>query len=104
MPYIEQEKRNKYDSSIDNLVTELSYDHDNFEEDMTYIFTKLISSFLGDEITNKKINAIKGVIDSCKSEFEDKISKPYKELKSKENGDIYPDIIDDEEHGRTIIN
>jgi hypothetical protein len=106
MPYIEENNRERVDSSINELVlciktTLLNTKNVNVfnieklsNEDilkiagvLNYCITRICSSCSGD-ISYQKIAIITGVLENVKQEFYRRIASPYEDKKIIENGDV----------------
>jgi len=98
MPYILQEKREKYQQLINDLVYELYNDVDNLEGNLNFIVSSIISEFTeGERLNYKNINALVGSLECCKLELYSRIAVPYEKLKRDENGDVYENVRSNEE-------
>lgn len=94
MPYIKQNRRNKIDASINDLIgviKSLDYkDLRDLDGDMNYTITKLILGIL-DLVENPKytkFNTSIGVLESVKLELYRRFVSEYEDEKIKENNDI----------------
>ncbi len=57
--------------------------------DLNYAITRLFMRFLlANGIDYDNINAVAGVLQKALAEFDERVTRPYEELKLKQNGDI----------------
>lgn len=86
MPYIDEEKRQKYDDVIDCLIKIASIDIN--PGDLNYIITRILSGVydIGDPKYNK-INTVVGILECAKLEFYRRVAA-YEEQKMDKNGDV----------------
>lgn len=76
MPYIKNERRNKYPP-------------ENAGE-LNYIITRIIKRYLQVKgVSYQTMNDIVGALDNAKDEFRRRIQHPYEDNKIQENGDVY---------------
>lgn len=91
MPYIKEDKREKLDSCIDNLIKCLDPEKDliidNILGDINYTFSRILGGLMGTPSYNK-IAMITGVLENIKQEFYRRVAQPYEDLKIRQNGDI----------------
>jgi len=86
MPYILDEKREKFEAEINKLIEKLAEDKENFEGNLNYIFTKLI---LGLKLNGyKEMNGAIGTLECCKLELYRRFIASYEDKKIQENGDV----------------
>lgn len=91
MPYIEQEKRDILNTDISGLLVslinlQLDDESNNMEENISYIFTKLLKQCYGDSAG--ELNDALGILASVQLEFHRRVASPYNDQKIYDNGDI----------------
>jgi hypothetical protein len=89
MPYIKPENRNKYTSSINNLVNLLT--NDGCEADVgeiNYVISSVIWKLFKNKRRYKTGNDLMGVLECVKQEFYRRQLAELENEKIKENGDI----------------
>ena len=102
MPYIYQKDRDNIDPVIDKLIPLIH----NFG-DISYIITRLVLKYIfplsvdklkvipkSQTSYNTLIHAY-GVLQGTAQEFYRKMLAPYEDLKAKENGEVFPELVDD---------
>jgi len=106
MPYIENNNRERVDSSINELALCIKstllnaqnvnvFDIDKLSSEdvlkiagvLNYCITRICSSCSGD-ISYKKIAVISGVLENVKQEFYRRVASSYEDEKMIENGDV----------------
>lgn len=91
MPYIKQERRDVLDPAIMEIFTllinlQLDDESNNMEENMNYIFTKLLKQCYGDSAG--EINDALGVLSAVQLEFFRRVAAPIYDQKIYDNGDV----------------
>jgi len=94
MPYIKQEKRDVLDPAIDELFTrlinlQLDDESNNMEENITYIFTKVLKRCYGER--TGEINDALGILSTVQLEFYRRVAAPFADQNIYDNGDIDTD-------------
>ncbi len=88
MPYITQDKREKFNETLDKLPK-----IDNAGE-LNYLFTKIAIQYFNHNKGNyQAINDIMGVFSCAGSEFYRRIAVDYEQKKIEINGDCFPNYI-----------
>jgi hypothetical protein len=100
MPYITQDKRDKLDPIIEQLLSEIvnlqldDFDSkNNTEGNMNYIISRLLVRLYADPISYRNMNDAVGMLECCKMEFYRRTAF-YEDQKIVENGDVYPTAHD----------
>ena len=93
MPYITPENRPKYNESADTVAemvfTEYMCKGRMPVGHLNYVFTRILLNILLTTGTSyEHINALIGVLESCKLELYRKIAAPYEDEKEEQNGSI----------------
>ena len=91
MPYIKKEQRNIFESDIARLVNNLSAQGWGISKEgcLNYIISSLLArSLREEEMSYAKLNAVMGILESCKAEIYRRVVAPYEEIKLRENGEI----------------
>lgn len=84
MPYIKQEDRLCFDSSIEEIAEVVEN-----EGDLNYIFTSLIHKRLENVgLKYQTVNNLIGMLECCKLELYRIIAAPYEDIKKQENGNV----------------
>ncbi len=103
MPYIKPSSRESLNPAIEQLRQALvSLQLDDFEDsnntegNLNYIITKLLVDTYTDPISYANINDAMGVLSSAKAEFYRRCAVPYENSKIMQNGDVYPNTIQQE--------
>lgn len=79
MPYIKQEDRLKFETTVATTAGELNY-----------VLTKAINDYYWRDNQNyQAINDIIGALEGAKLEFYRRVVAPYEDKKIEENGDVY---------------
>jgi len=87
MPYIQSNRREVFDTSIEELIDKVEN-----EGELNYVITKLCLGYLKKfSIRYSTLNTIIGVLSCSIQEFYRRIVGNYEEKKKKENGDVYPE-------------
>jgi hypothetical protein len=87
MPYIKAEKRELYDSSIEQLVKILEKQPlMEVDGDLNYIVTSICKKLYAPKYFN--YNRAIGVLEAIKQEFYRRVVAPYEDTKIVENGDV----------------
>ena len=93
MPYIQQDKRDVLDDTIDELHELLlqmenfdGWDNNNMEGNINYIFTRLLMKCYGESYHD--INNAMGVLSCVQQEYYRIVAAPYENQKQFENGEI----------------
>lgn len=91
MPYIKQERRDVLDPAIMEVFTllinlQLDDESNNMEENLNYIFTKLLKQCYGD--SDGEINDALGVLSAVQLEFFRRVAVPIYDQKIYDNGDV----------------
>lgn len=87
MPYIKPRRREELITAITELASEIKT-----EGELNYAVTKLLLSVELPEYDSpsyKLLNALIGVLESCKMEFYRRAVAPYEDEKIAQNGDVY---------------
>ncbi len=93
MPYIKQEDRKNFNGLVAKLSKRIDFAGNN-KGDLNYIITMLIKEFVKRKgLKYNTLSDITGVLNDVKVEFERKVVANYEDLKIKENGGIYEDLI-----------
>ncbi len=87
MPYIAQDRRDKFDPSIEELQTQLQA-LGNSEGDLNYVISRLIGSAFQDETRYHMIARVRGVLGDVGDEFYRRLAVPYEDMAIAKNGDI----------------
>jgi len=84
MPYIQECSREAIDPHIVPLAEQL-----HSPGDLNYAITRLFMQWLLDKgIDYDNINAVSGVLQKALAEFDERVARPYEDLKLKLNGDV----------------
>jgi hypothetical protein len=84
MPYIQECSREAIDPHITPLAEQL-----HSPGDLNYAITRLFMQYLLDKgIDYDNINAVSGVLQKAQAEFDERVTRPYEDLKLKRNGDV----------------
>ncbi len=84
MPYIKEANREVIDPHVSALSDQISN-----PGDLNYAITRLFMQFLLRKgLTYANINAVSGVLQKASAEFDERVTRPYEDLKLKQNGDI----------------
>lgn len=88
MPYIKQEDRIKWASSLQELGFE--FDENGITPgELNYIITKLVHFYvLRKGLNYTHLNDVVGVLESAKAEFQRRVVAKYEDSKIIENGDV----------------
>lgn len=86
MPYIEQERRDKFEKVINELLS--ANINDLSSGDINYIISSLIWKLFENNRSYSAINQIVGIIECVKLEFYRRLAAPYEDEKIVKNGDI----------------
>ena len=99
MPYIEDDKRSNLDQHISNLRKELvglelDYDDNNMEDNISYIFLRMLTIVYGDResATSSGTHDALGVLESVKLEYCRKVIVPFRDQQEFDNGLVDPTI------------
>ena len=100
MPYVQQPKRDVLDPIINDLHNalvglELDDPSNNFEGNMNYIITKLITVCYT-ATSYREINDVVGMLECVKQEYYRRVAAPYENMKAHDNGDVFPNPIQQE--------
>ena len=88
MPYIENTKRFKFESLLEDF-SRILEKSDLTGGDMNYLITSLLYKFSTKTAPNyKKYNEIIGVLECSKLEFYRRLVSEYEDKKIQENGDV----------------
>ncbi len=87
MPYIKEEKREKFDEGL--ALIEESLDVEYFEGELNYIVTYLCKYLYEAYPDYQRINALIGALECAKLELYRRVAVPYEDKKMQENGDVY---------------
>ena len=89
MPYIKREERDKLVLTLNPLMRKMQ---EADEGHLNYVITKLCLAWLaGQEAQGyKQYNAIIGALESAKLEMYRRAVARYEDMKSMENGEVYP--------------
>ena len=104
MPYIDLERRQKLDNSInqmilslkellgaeDNLFNKEKISNEEFVQllgDLNYCFSRVLSGLMTN-VSYSKIAMITGVLENIKQEYYRRVAVPYEDKKIDQNGDI----------------
>jgi hypothetical protein len=92
MPYIKQERRDKFDSWINNLVAAILFTAElnggGVAGDLNYTITKLIKLVYDGRECYQNYNEIIGILECCKLEMYRRAISSYENKKIIENGDV----------------
>jgi hypothetical protein len=88
MPYIEKIARAGYDTSINELCTELR-DNNWPPGHLNYIISKLLFERYRDFPSYTICNSLEGVLQCVSKEFYRRVTVPYEDSKIEENGDVF---------------
>lgn len=95
MPYITQEKRDRLDPIIEQLVQELidlelDDETDNTEGNLNYFVTRTLLMVYGgrDSTRYANVNDAVGMLECIKQEYYRKVAGPYEDQKEFENGAV----------------
>jgi|SRR5579863_520167 len=84
MPYIKEVNREAIDPHIPALADQI-----NSPGDLNYAITRLFMQVLIRKgINYDNINAVSGVLQKASAEFDERVTRPYEDLKLKQNGDV----------------
>jgi hypothetical protein len=84
MPYIHESSREAIDPFITPLAEQL-----HSPGDLNYAITRLFMQWLLDKgIDYGNINSVAGVLQKAMAEFDERVTRPYEDLKLKQNGDV----------------
>ena len=91
MPYIKQEKREWLDPGIDELMIalvnlEIDDESNNMEENINYVFTKLLKKCYGNSYG--ELNDALGILSAVQLEFYRKVAAPFEDQKIYDNDDV----------------
>jgi len=93
MPYITQVQRNVVDDKVQSLINSMK-SIDGFEDNkagvLNYITTCLCAGAIGSSPRYSKINEMIGMLECCKLELYRRVAGPYEDIKTSQNGDVYP--------------
>lgn len=85
MPYILPVTREVLNDAGLDALTDL---HMN-EGDLNYTLTVLLHRYVDNNgLRYRTLNAVMGILESCKQEFYRRVVAPYEDLKIQENGDV----------------
>ena len=92
MPYIKQNKRDKYDKLVDELANEVKNTcHETCSDycgDWNYVITTLIKKTIDSNRGYSVFNEAIGTLECCKLELYRRMVAPYEDIKIQENGDV----------------
>lgn len=93
MPYITKDKRAEIDKEVDALIEAIKKNNNNTSLDgvLNYTITRMLVELY--EKRYHDINAAIGVLECAKQEFYRRQAAPYEDVKTNENGDVYPTPI-----------
>ncbi|MBS7655794.1 hypothetical protein KEJ50_04760 [Candidatus Bathyarchaeota archaeon] len=86
MPYIPQEERRRYESSINELVLKLPKEDEKIDGHLNYIITKILKSIYKQRYFD--YNRAIGVLECVKQEYYRVMVAAYEDEKRRETGDI----------------
>jgi len=90
MPYIEKEKRLKFDWWVSGLVDAIINDKTFHPGQLNYSITMLLEGILKrTKLSYTNCNNLLGTLDCVAREFYRKRVAPYEDEKAEENGDVY---------------
>ena len=101
MPYIVSSKRDALDLIINDLHNALVMleiddpDSNSMEGNLNYTITKLLT-LIYTSPRYAEINDAIGVLECCKLEYYRRVAADYENLKAFQNGDVYPNAIEQE--------
>lgn len=89
MPYIEEtarihirkESKRRVLDSLGRILADTS--------ELSYVIMRILITYIGDTLTETKVNEIMGVLERVKLEFHRRFCVPYEEIRMEENGDIF---------------
>jgi hypothetical protein len=86
MPYIPQDRRPVFSKDIDSLVSKIKN-----EGELNYVMTMLARGYVGAHTykSYSLLNAVVGVFESAKAEFQRRVVNPYENSKIHQNGDVF---------------
>lgn len=101
MPYINKNRRESLDKSIDQIcqsIFSLTKNSNKIDKitnedflsiggDINYCFTRVVSKLMG-EPSYSKILVVTGVLENIKQEFYRRVAESYEDKKIVENGDV----------------
>jgi len=90
MPYIDRNRRTRFDSNIANLIKRLKDTDIASAGDLNYVFSEILVGSLGIDDNPKydKINTAVGVLECVKLELYRRVAAPYEDYKVTQSGDI----------------
>jgi len=84
MPYTKPSNREIIDPLIQPLAEQI-----HSPGDLNYAITRLFMQvLLAKGINYENINAVAGVLQKALAEFDERVTRPYEDLKLKQNGDV----------------
>ena len=89
MPYIEQRKRDRYETAIRMLIDELLMFPDGLDGNLNYIISTLLYRIWLDNQSYEKGNKLIGVLECAKLEFYRRVIANYEDEKNRINGDVF---------------
>ncbi len=94
MPYIVQESRALYDSSLARLAESIS--DATPDGDLNYIVTRILSDWLQKRgLSYTPLADVVTVLETAKLEFYRRLAAPYEDGKAALNGDVYGELGED---------
>jgi hypothetical protein len=96
MPYITQERREFYNTTIRHLAELIIY-HSNSDPrllrpgDLNYCITKLLLEVFPKDMRYADFNEVDGLLGSCQKEFYRTKTGPYENGKERDNGSVNKD-------------
>ena len=88
MLYIKQEARKDLDAPVYTLIRLIDKDY-HAPGNLTYVLTKLLLGFLGEQYTFADIAETLGALEATKLELYRRTVAPYENEKIKQNGDVF---------------
>lgn len=87
MPYVERTKRPSLDEAIEPMLKKIALGRSKGE--INYVITRMVLAWLRQKGQSyDAISDVKAVLDDVRSEFHDKVMRPYEDRKKAENGDV----------------
>lgn len=88
MPYIRQDRRDRIDAAMEELLDALT-DLGQEPGDLNYVITRIIHDNINQTgMSYINLNTVMGVLESATQEFYRRIVAPYEDQKIESNGDV----------------
>lgn len=93
MPYIQSDKRPRYDKTVQTLVEKLTETFPNGEQTLdvghlNYVISSIVWKLFKQSPSYRRANDLLGVLEAVKLEFVRRQVNPYEDRKIAENGDL----------------